>query len=105
VASLLSLIRLRQLQWNTVRDGIFLVGLTVVFVLQLVEGLALLNRPGDSGAVNEIAILVVVCFTLGISRSWELIGAPSIGIRREVVAFVRNDRGEEEPKEGRSEPA
>jgi hypothetical protein len=31
VASLLSLIRLRQVRWSTVRDGLFLIGLAVTF--------------------------------------------------------------------------
>ena len=38
VASLLSLIRLRQVRWSMVRDGLFLVGLAVVFVLQMING-------------------------------------------------------------------
>jgi hypothetical protein len=46
--------------------------------------------PGDSGAVNTIAILVVICFLIGIARAWELIGGPSIGIAHEVVALVRD---------------
>jgi hypothetical protein len=99
LASLLLLIRLRQLRWSTARDAFFLVGLTVAFVIQLFEGLDILSHPrNDSGAVSTIAILVVVCFTVGISRSWELIGAPSIGIRHEVVALVRNDRSPAEPE-------
>jgi len=94
-ASLLSLIRLRQLRWTTVRDAVFLVGLAVVFVLQFVAGLAVIANPADSGDVNTIAVLVVCCFLIGIARAWELIGGPSIGIRREVTALVRNHgRGE-----------
>jgi len=89
VASLLSLIRLRQVRWGTVRDGLFLVGLVVTFVIQLIQGNDVRIHPGDSGAVNTIATLVVVCFLLGIARSWELIGGPSIGIRTEVTALVR----------------
>jgi len=88
-ASLLSLVRLRQVRWSTIRDALFLVGLTVLFVFQILEGADLLDRPGDGGAVDTIAILVVVCFLVGISRSWELMGGPSFGITHEVVAMVR----------------
>jgi hypothetical protein len=96
-AALLSLVRLHQLRrWVTIRDGLFLLGLAVVFVLQLAEGLAVIADPRNSGDVNTIAILVICCFFIGIARSWELIGGPSIGFRREVTALVRNhDRGEE----------
>jgi hypothetical protein len=104
-ASLLSLIRLRQVRWSTVRDGLFLVGLAVTFVIQLVNGADVEAHPGDSGAVDTIAILVVVCFLLGIGRSWELIGGPSIGIRHEVVALVRTHGvSAGDPQEGRPPP-
>jgi hypothetical protein len=89
-ASLLSLIRLRQVHWGTVRDALFLIGLAVTFVFQLMQGLDLLDRPGDAGAVETIAILVITCFLVGIARSWELIGGPSIGFTHEVVAMARS---------------
>jgi hypothetical protein len=88
-ASLLSFVRLRQLSWSTARDALFLVFLAVTFVIQLVAGIDVMERPGDSGAVETIAILVIVCFLIGIFRAWELIGGPSIGITHEVVALVR----------------
>jgi len=88
-ASLLSLIRLRQVRWRTLRDELFLVGLVVTFAIQLIEGIELIVRPGDSGAVNTIAILVAISFLIGIERAWELIGGPSIGISQEVAALVR----------------
>ena len=105
-ASLLSLVRLRQLRWATIRDAIFLVGLAVVFVIQMTEGLAVIADPDNVGDVDTIAILVVCCFFIGIARSWELIGGPSIGIRREVTALVRDhDRGEEPGDEQPSAPS
>jgi hypothetical protein len=98
VASLLSLIRLRQVRWSMVRDGLFLVGLAVVFVLQMINGAIVLAEPGNSGDVNTIAVLVVVCALIGVARSWELIGGPSIGIRHEVTALVRSHDAAPDPE-------
>jgi hypothetical protein len=89
VASLLSLIRVRQVRWPRAQDVIFLLGLGVTFVLQLMSGLDVSNHPGDAGTVNNIAILVIVCFLIGIARAWELIGGPYIGFTHEMVALAR----------------
>jgi hypothetical protein len=94
VASLLSLIRLRQIRWRSMRDEVFLISLIVVFAVQLDQGWEVSIHPGDSSAVNTIAILVAVSFLIGIDRSWELVGGPSIGIRHEVVAMVRGQHTE-----------
>jgi len=93
-AALLSLVRLRQVRWGTVRDALFLVGLAALFVIQLVQGVQVIAHPDNPGAVNTIAILVIVCFLIGIGRSWELIGGPSFGIRREVTALVHSRESE-----------
>jgi len=62
----------------------------VVFVIQLIFGIELMGNQSDSGAANGVAILVIVCFVIGISRAWELIGGPSIGFGHEVVALFRS---------------
>jgi FtsH-binding integral membrane protein len=89
-ASLLSLIRLRRWRWGALRDALFLIGLVVTFVIQLIEGIDVIARPGNADAVNTIAVLVVVCFLIGIARAWELIGGPSIGVTREVTSLMRS---------------
>lgn len=88
-AALLSLIRERQVRQSTVRDAAFLAGLIVTFVIQLVQGAEVIAHPADTGAMNTIAALVVVCFLIGIARSWELIGGPAIGITQEVRSLIR----------------
>ena len=108
VAALLSLIRLRRLRWSTARDAFFLFGQSVVFVLQLIYGIELSGSTPNPGAANAIAILVVVCFLIGISRAWELIGGPDIGIKHEVVALIRQgesaNEGEGRHRHSRSNP-
>lgn len=101
-AALLSLIRFRILrwparpwttaQWTAIRDALFLVGLAVVFVCELLAAIDVSQRPGDSGPVDEIGNLVIVCFLVGVAQAWALIGGPSIGIAHEVVALVEGQR-------------
>jgi hypothetical protein len=105
-AVLLSLVRLGllrrgQVRWITVRDALFLLGLAVTFVIQLAEGVVIIASPGNVGAVDTISILVIVCFVIGIFRSWELVGGPSFGIRHEVTVLVRS-HGTKPPDEDKS---
>ena len=98
-AVLLSLVRMGllrrgQARWSTVRDALFLLGLAVTFVIQLAEAALIITSSSNPGAVDTIAILVIVCFLIGIARSWELVGGPSFGIAREVTALVRGQHDE-----------
>jgi hypothetical protein len=103
IASLLALYRQHQMHWTTGRDALFLVGLLAVFVTQLCDGIAIISRPRNNGDVETIADMVIVCFLIGIARSWELIGGPSIGLRKEVKLLVRDRRhGDQTPDD---EPA
>lgn len=101
IASLLSLIRLHQIHWRTIRDALFMVGLIVTFAAELIRGADVISHPDDSGAVNNIAVLVMVCFLIGIDRAWELVGGPSIGLTREVAAMVR---GQDQETDGPAQP-
>jgi hypothetical protein len=111
-ASLLSLIRLRQGRrdtlrqgrWDTLRHALLLVVLAITFVIQLIEGVDVITHPGDSGAVNTIAVLVIVCFLIGIARAWQLIGGPSIGITREVTTLIRSHQHGADDSAGEESP-
>jgi hypothetical protein len=102
VGSLLSLRRARQFQPVAPRDALFLVGLVIAFGLQLFFALRLISRASDVGAAQGLAVLVIVCFLIGIARAWELIGGPSIGLGSEVTAIVRkrSHSHEASPKTG-----
>jgi hypothetical protein len=86
IGSLLSMFRLGLRRPGELRGAVFLVGLIVVLVFQLSAGIRLINHHG---AYETISILVVFSFLIGISRSWELIGGPSIGIFHEIFTFGR----------------
>lgn len=104
LASLLSLVRVYGAPRREWRDALFLVGLVVVFVLELISGIEVVKHPQDASAVDRIAILVIICFLIGIARSWELIGGPSIGIAHEVGRMVRGRDGETDPAPGDPPP-
>lgn len=104
-AAQLSLWREEHIRWATVRDAVFLIGLVVVFVLQVITGVQIVIQPDDSGNVNQIAALVIICFLIGIARAWELIGGPSIGLTREVTALVSEHHHEAAPGDGQPPPS
>lgn len=89
-ASLVSLLRIYRTHPGELRDAGFLLGVAVVFALQLWFGLRLAADEGDVGAARGVCVLVVVCFLIGIARAWELIGGPSIGFGRQVVGALRD---------------
>jgi hypothetical protein len=92
LASLLSLLRVRLSQPGALRDALFLVGLVATFALQLLYGLNVISRANDVSSIDGIAVLVIVCFLIGIARSWELIGGPSIGLGGEIATIIRARR-------------
>ncbi|MBO1756730.1 hypothetical protein [Allobranchiibius sp. CTAmp26] len=87
-ASVVSLIRLHPRGWRDLRDVLFLVGLTALFVVQLDQGIVLQSHGEDTGAAHSVAVLVTVCLLIGINRSYELIGGPEIGFGRELRALL-----------------
>jgi hypothetical protein len=103
-AALLSLRGVEHVHWGTTRDLLFLLGLVAVFVVQFITGVQIIVRPAGPGNVNTIAVLVIICFLIGIARAWELIGGPSIGLTREVTALVSEHHHEAAPADGKPPP-
>ncbi len=86
------------------REMSFLVGLLVVFAIELVSGIGLLEHSHDPSDLQTVCILVVVCFLIGIARAWELVGGPSVSFSGQLITRAKtrhtpsrsgeNDRGE-----------
>ena len=93
IAALLSLARVVGRGPGDLANGLFLIGLEVVFVFQLLAGLKLIHHPDHTDSYETLCLLVVFCFLVGIARSWELIGGPSIGFTRELRKLARHDHG------------
>ena len=91
-ASLLLLFRVRESHPVAARDVLFLAGLLVVFALQLYYAARLMTNARDLGAAQGIAVLVIVCFFIGIARAWELVGGPSIGLGHQLMEIVQARR-------------
>ncbi len=70
-------------------DLLFLLVLAATFGTQLDSGIQVLADPGGTGAIRTIAALVVACFLVGISRAWELVGGPSIGLGHQIAGLIR----------------
>lgn len=84
--SLLSVVR--HLRFARLRDLTFLILLSAVCCQQVIAGL-LWEHSHDLGDAEWLAILVIVCFLIGVQRAWELIGGPDIGLSREVIGLMR----------------
>lgn len=78
-------------------DVLFMLGLTVTFVLQLRAGLQADAAVSDENPARQIAILVVVCCLIGISRAWQLVGGPSVGLIGELTDLARRPHSRDRP--------
>ena len=70
-------------------DLSFLVGLLIVFVVQLIAGIGLQHHAENRGDLQTLCVLVIVCFLIGIERAWELVGGPNVGLVHQLVALMR----------------
>jgi hypothetical protein len=75
----------------------FLFALLVVFVIQLLAGLGLDRNEQDTGDLQTVCVLVIVCFLIGIGRAWELVGGQSAGLSRLLIERLQSHEEPAEP--------
>ena len=114
-ASLLSLIRLRQVHLAQIARRCFVAGLIVAFVVQLIEG-CVIARPGDSGAMKYDRGPCGGVLLDRDRRAWELIGgsrrpcrlastfgsttiAPYVALRYRLIARSSGPGGIDGPRQ------
>jgi hypothetical protein len=73
-------------------DLSFLVGLLIVFVVQLIAGIGLQRHAENRGDLQTLCVLVIVCFLIGIERAWELVGGPNVGLGHQILARIQERR-------------
>ncbi len=77
----------------------FLVALLAVFVIQLLAGLGLDRHESDSGDLQTICVLVIVCFLIGIASAWELIGGQDTALSHVLIERLQARRASRRPDE------
>ena len=63
-------------------------------VAQLVAAIVLLGDPTTRGAVQVIAVTVIISFSVGIDRSWEFVGAQQASLLTTLVGAIAQARKE-----------
>jgi len=58
------------------RASIFLVASLIIYGYEFWIGSALIRTPNDSQLLSDLAVILLVIFGLGITRSWELLMGP-----------------------------
>ena len=73
------------------RGVLLLLGQGFLFALQVRSGWQLISHPTDVGQVDELSIVIIVLFALGIARAWEFAGAddPSLLTALRTVTTAR----------------
>ena len=105
VGSTLRLLRLRR--GGVVlrrRDVVFVVGGAVLFAWQMETAIRLWIHPRDRHLVGELAVVVVISFTYGIARAWELIGGPQVGVVTEMGRLLHSTPTDAEAAPAADEP-
>jgi hypothetical protein len=74
--ALLSLVPSWRREGTLVRSLLLFAVSLAVYVYEITIGVRLLNAPSDVGLLTQFCTLILGVFSIGLARSWELLGAP-----------------------------
>lgn len=74
-----------------------------VYVFEISIGVRLLDSPADVGLLTTYCIVILGVFSIGLARSWELLGAPhSRGAVSAITDWILKREAEREEKKPKS---
>jgi hypothetical protein len=85
----------RDRPWRLVQGLVLVLGQGALYGAQIADGRALLAAPAAADVVDNLAIIVILLFALGLARAWEFAGAdnPSVlGVIAQVAGAGRAHR-------------
>ena len=86
-------------------QAFLILGLLVIFGLQIFFGVALVLHPHETGALKAIAYVLVASLLVGIGRSWELVGDWDTGLFSSMARLLGVAAHHEAPAEPDPETA
>ena len=69
-----------------------------MFSFEVFYGIRLEREPGDSAALHNLAILLVLIYLYGIARAWDLVGVRQFHIQGVLDPLISKER-EQSPSE------
>jgi hypothetical protein len=71
----------RRSRWTAFARVLFMIGVSLaIYGIEIVNAVALIRDPSDTGAVFALATLILAVYGIGLVRAWELLGAPRTGL-------------------------
>lgn len=63
--------------------------LTILYTMQLISGISLLQRPADPGPVHAQALLLIIFFIIATYRAWQMIGGQNTALLALAASLLR----------------
>ena len=83
----------RDLMRNWASTLFLLIGL-VIFGFELIYAIRLALAPGDTAALYDLAVLLVIIYVYGIARAWDLVGVRQFHIQEVLSQLIATQREE-----------
>jgi hypothetical protein len=78
----------RDQPWRLARGVLLVLGQGLLYAIQLADGLQLAATPTDVAEVDNLALIVIILFALGVARAWEFAGADNPSLLGAIARVV-----------------